>query len=703
MVNRFLQKLIRVPLLGIALCVPMHANIFLDTAQAQVDKVTDKKPVHKSPLEFRQAVARYIKNSDTHYFHNAQRNSDENVSYKKELRYLFKNYEKISILALLSRLRSAHQAMVKQDTEVDGEGYQKYEHICSALLLTCTQVFVNDVRNQILNALHEIDNLIVYWRYQQHHQISYFFSKSPIKWVVGKSQEKEIIHNIIRLERKQSELYTMLGSLTGHLHVFTEIGTEYDNCYDWIEQLFAIVACIDTKSSYKSDGTLFDILAAQLELKLKRVSKFKDDCMSSLKMVKKPSHFTRHWIAYTTALAATGYALHYNSKNPEIVRSAIGAMQSEASKFLVLLLHPLKKVYERGKLIFSDEQKKVSHSEKQTGDASGQNITEQKKSADELKSLDELLNEIITVGKDIESGIAQELRRSNTAVRQDGFDHLDKAIEKMKNPNDGYIYNSAYTFDEDGIRKAIEAIRTIVVPIEKAVIVINEDGKEELKYIVLNKKEVNDYKQAQKYIDEFINKISEQTSFKWDSGRDIWWKLNFGGGLLRADDDYLSPLQRYTDIIDKRIIRLFELAAVIVEKFGRRGDKLIAEADQQLRDHELTLMFTSLIPLALTSLGITKAYQWITTRDYSPIRIALADVNSLLIESVMHLDDHDYGKLVYLICKLRHRSTYLKDALSNEFLADVAKLESKRYSAQTKRGIVENMFNKYAFLGRIAV
>jgi hypothetical protein len=114
-------------------------------------------------------------------------------------------------------------------------------------------------------------------------------------------------------------------------------------------------------------------------------------------------------------------------------------------------------------------------------------------------------------------------------------------------------------------------------------------------------------------------------------------------------------------------------------------------------------MFTSLIPLGITGFGATKLYQWAKTRDYSSIRIALADVNALLIEAANHLDDHDYGKLVYLICKLRHTSSYLKDSLANEFLCDVAKLESKQYSAEIKRGIVENMFNKYAFLGKIAI
>ena len=165
--------------------------------------------------------------------------------------------------------------------------------------------------------------------------------------------------------------------------------------------------------------------------------------------------------------------------------------------------------------------------------------------------------------------------------------------------------------------------------------------------------------------------------------------MGLGYFAIRADSDFLSPLQKYTKIIDQKILKIFQLSADIVENIGMQAIDLIAATKQlekdaaeelqyinkQLKDHELTLMFTSLIPLGITALAGSKAYQWATTRDYSSIRIALSDVNALLIESANHLDDHDYGKLVYLICKLRHKATYLKDSLANEFLDDVAKLE----------------------------
>jgi hypothetical protein len=611
---------------------------------------------HKSSLEFKQAVTRYIKHTDVHCLQSSQRHTDENVSYKKELRYLFKNYGNFSHVALLSRIRSAHQEMVKAELDTNSDVYKRYEQISSALLLTCAQVFFNDTRNQILNALEEIDNLIVYWRYQQHHQLSYFFSKSPTKWIMGKSQVKEVTNNLRRLERKQRELYTILGSLTEHVHAFTESGVVYDDCYAWIDELFEVLSCVQVSSNYSSDGTRFDDLAAELGLKIKSVNSLKNNLLVSLASAKIPNHFVRHWIAYTTALAAAGYAVHYNSNNPEVLPVAAVATQVETMKFLNLLIDPFKKIYERAKVAFSPTI---------FNDVKSQIVEGQEDNFAHL-SLDDLFNQLEEVGKEIKSDIAQELAKSNTSLRDDAIDILNEGVEKASENWIGEY--GKYDFDAEALKADLLLI-----------------------------KDKND-QEAYKRVRASISALSGQT---WRI--DLWMKFNKGDALLRTVNDYLDPLQTYTDIVDEKILKLIRLIAVLAEKLGREGDRLAKQADDKLQDNELTFMFTALIPLITTCFTIAKTYQWATKKNYSPIRIALADVNSLLIESAAQLDDHDYGKLVYLICKLRHRASTLKDSLSHEFLSDVAKLESKQYDPQIKRGIVENMFNKYAFLGRIAL
>lgn len=669
--------------------VMMHASAFLDVAQVHVDKVANKRSiVHKSPIEFKQAVGRYIKYTDYNYFQNTQRSSDENVSYKKELRYLFKNYGKFSALTLLSRLRSAHRAMIKHDGIAEGESY-RYEQLCSALLLTCAQVFFNEMRGQILQALHDIDNLLVYWHYQHNHQVHYFFSKSPIKWIKGKEQDKEIAHNIMKLERKQRELYTLLGSLTEHAHSFTEVKATYENCYEWIEQLCEIAHGVKIKSQYTTDESRFDEIAAVLELKLKRISKFKSDCLASVAGAKKPSHFVRNWISYSALITATAYMAHYHSKNPEVMRSAFNAVHNEVGKFLILLLHPLQKIYERGKLVFSEEEKKEDPKNDEGSKEDVQPI-------DREKELIKLANELVAVGQKIPCDIAAVIARSNSDFRKGILDDIREVVKMLKNPGDGWVFSSSYTFDEKEILDSLNKIEKIIVPLKVG-------------DVVANKQELEDYQAASKIVKSFVAHFKNEASLTIE-GTYIRGSLRLSEFLLNVDEGYLDPLQGYTEVIDGRIIPIFEFIVSIADNIIaqaldliKKADDLEIDATQKLKDLELTLMFTSLIPLGITGFGATKLYQWAKTRDYSSIRIALADVNALLIEAAHHLDDHDYGKLVYLICKLRHKSTYLKDSLSNEFLQDVAKLESKQYSAEIKRGIVENMFNKYAFLGKIAI
>ena len=266
-------------------CAPSSAetgNPLVAAVVNQVNKVSKKSIYHKSPLEFRQAVDRYIAATKSFSLSPNKFDKGKLLSYEVELQYLFNSYTRFSTLTLLYRLRSAHQEMVKHAINSNSEKYQRYEQMCSALLLQCAQMLSDNARKQLLDGLQEIDELIIYWRYQKNHPVSYFFGKSPHKWIMGKSQEQEVSSNIKRLERKQAELYTTLGKLTAHAHYFTECAATYTACYGWIEELFTVLACIQTGPEKLNDKTQFDKIAAQLELKIKNVSNLKYNCLQSI-------------------------------------------------------------------------------------------------------------------------------------------------------------------------------------------------------------------------------------------------------------------------------------------------------------------------------------------------------------------------------------------------------------------------------------
>src|SRR5438445_10471751 len=131
----------------------------------------------------------------------------------------------------------------------DSVAAQVYEEQQSYVLVKCARVLYDNARQQVLEALQEIDNRNAYWQYQKDHQWQYFLTKNPLKWITGKSQEEEIQNNLELLESHQGELYVLLGQLA-------ECGNEYDHGYktsflsdykkgyEWIDDLLDLLSRI---------------------------------------------------------------------------------------------------------------------------------------------------------------------------------------------------------------------------------------------------------------------------------------------------------------------------------------------------------------------------------------------------------------------------------------------------------------------------
>ena len=601
-----------------------------------------------SPLEFKQAIARYIKHTDVHYLQHAQRHADENEPYKKELRYLFKNYGNMSPSALLSRVRSAHQEMVKHESDMNSDVYKRYEQISSALLLICAQSFFYDVRTQILNALDEIDHLIMYWRYQQHHQIDYFFHKFPAKWVMGKSQAKEIVYNLALLEHKQRELYTLLGVLAGHAHTLTTCDVTYEDCYQWMNALLTVLSQGYELLYSGSDGTQFDTIAAQLALRIKKVDSFEHDLLRSLSSVRKPNHFVRNWIAYTAMLTATGCAIHYDYNNDGAVQKALSNAAKVTQDFCTEVV--VDRIKSFWKAIIGKDSKKSTEEIK--------------------KKIDDRVTRLRDLGLTIKSDFNKELAKGADSLLSIELNSLYNFFKDTKEAK--YAIEGKYIFNDE-----LESLYSLLEEAKK----IDFKFDDETKML-----EIANFDITQ------IDTLTDQMSY----ARNPLLKLE-GGRIKRVlvgIRNILYPAKVYTVIADESIAPAIQEG---VDLFADIGEIVGEVAEENL----WTSKFTALIPLISMCFVVTKTYQWATARDYSPIRIALADVNALLIESAAKFDDYAYGKLLYLIFKLRHRASALKDTLAHEFLGDVAKLELKQYDSATKHSIIENMFNKYAFLGRV--
>jgi len=100
--------------------------------------------------------------------------------------------------------------------------------------------------------------------------------------------------------------------------------------------------------------------------------------------------------------------------------------------------------------------------------------------------------------------------------------------------------------------------------------------------------------------------------------------------------------------------------------------------------------------------GLSGIYQTFMASDYTVIRRALLDINSLFVDQAKPLDDERYGKMIYLIYSLKQQAMkYLPYAIQESFLDDLDTVESKEFDVAAKRRIVDDMFRKYSFLGSV--
>ena len=197
--------------------------------------------------------------------------------------------------------------------------FERYEKEKSDGLVVCTKLLSDAARNQLLQALAEIDHRIAYWQYQKDHPWNYFVSKNPLKWFAGPAQEKEVVGNLELLETYQSELYTVLGNLAqrdadfarGYKDLFL---ADYKRSYEWIDTVLeslARIATVAQKISLNPFIARIKLLQAQLE----SVSQFKNHLLSEIQETAIPSYVARNWLKSSMFLFALGYG--YNKLSLE--------------------------------------------------------------------------------------------------------------------------------------------------------------------------------------------------------------------------------------------------------------------------------------------------------------------------------------------------------------------------------------------------
>ena len=106
-----------------------------------------------------------------------------------------------------------------------------------------------------------------------------------------------------------------------------------------------------------------------------------------------------------------------------------------------------------------------------------------------------------------------------------------------------------------------------------------------------------------------------------------------------------------------------------------------------------------LTPTVLSVGAALIGYRVFATKDYTLIRRALVDINSLFVDTTKPLDDERYGKMIYLVYSLKKQTEKMVPIADRaDFIEDLNKIESKEFDVAAKRRVVDDMFRKYSFL-----
>ena len=213
---------------------------------------------------------------------------------------------------------------IKSVPYLDSSNMSVYEKEYADTMIKCAKVLYHNARNQILEALSEIDDRIAYWQYQKDHPWNYFVSKNPLKWITGPQQQDEIENNLEVLKSHQGELYVLLGNVSELGVTFTKgykdaFLTDYHKGYEWVDSLLDVLVRIKIKEQLATDIP-FIARSRQLKAKLDQVHEFKNVLLSDISETKIPSYIERNWLKAGAVLFGLNYG--YQNYSDQIMNAA---------------------------------------------------------------------------------------------------------------------------------------------------------------------------------------------------------------------------------------------------------------------------------------------------------------------------------------------------------------------------------------------
>jgi len=246
---------------------------------------------------------------------------------------------------------------------------------------------------------------------------------------------------------------------------------------------------------------------------------------------------------------------------------------------------------------------------------------------------------------------------------------------------------NAFTYVTNGVKEHI------ITPVENVMKDVFGRGNHNVNAELLVSQE--DINIAKNTITEFLENLLASGDITAEKKKEILGTIELGNSTALLElmnqlwnSGFLNKSKFFTSAFLWSQFKILTIGKQLQEKFANIEKQYIGIGK-----------IAVLTPAVLSSWFAHGRYQAFTTKDYSSIRRALIDINSLFVDTAKPLDDESYGKMLYVIYNLKKRAEKDVPLVDRaDFIQDLERIESKEFDVAAKRRIIEDMFRKYSFL-----
>lgn len=493
-----------------------------------------------------------------------------------------------------------------------------------------------------LRSLMVIDRHLNYWENALAHPVHYFFHKSPARLVQQQSQREEIKKNIKNLRAREHAMHSFLGLLVAHLGDYNPYDVQ-ENQYYWITGLVTILQSLYDESVFLNIGLMpqkvSDDLAQQLINTFQSMRSYEKDMNHRLAKMGKPNHASRNWIWYSAGALSAVCAGVFLVNNYEKIPVWFDTVKNAVwNRVINTPFKALKDAF-------------WSHDKPEDNQQFAQKVD---------KSVDEIQKFIGHGTHDINE------------VKKIFKETMDKCKTK-ECLSQKYINNYE--------QQIALATQDIVIP------------------------GAANNSEAIHMIEDAINNISKKMSGL--SGNSLW-------NILRSDDTtsitLLVPLiNLMTHAYKIKAKAITGEGSELFKLLTNRARKLLHDSERTLTQNKATAALAAIVPAGLLLYGgykaVAAAYRGIKGKKrYTSIQRGLVDIAHILNfyndndAYPADMGPADYGKLVYLLHKLRTEAYNVPEECRVDYLDDIKKLTSGSITAKKKMKVIDLMYKSYPFL-----